>query len=134
MLIPYLISHITQASFSEFIIDGHHFTSPNQQNPPPTISFSDSESLPASEHPSPAILRRRVWALQDYPYIPFILNSPFHGAITSRLAIPPVLEQNKSEYHIPSEVAKSWMSLERSCRKAAAVLHSSFGRTHSKNP
>jgi len=45
VLIPYLISHITQAFLSEFVINVHYYTSPNQQKPPPTLTFSDSESL-----------------------------------------------------------------------------------------
>jgi hypothetical protein len=53
-------SHIVIASFSEFVIDGHYFTSPNQQKPPPAVSFSDSESLPYDV--SPSQLLRRVWA------------------------------------------------------------------------
>src|SRR5277367_3333174 len=79
-------SHITQASFSEFVIDGHHYTSPNQQKPPPTLSISESQSLP--DNVSPTELRKRVWAAHNLPYLPFILNSPFYGTMTSRFATP----------------------------------------------
>jgi len=80
-------SHTTQASFSEFVIEGHYYTSPNQQKTPPIVSSSDTESL--SEPVPPTQLRKRVWALQNHSYLPFILNSPFHGVISSRLATPP---------------------------------------------
>ena len=73
-------SHITQASFSEFVIDGHYYTSPNQPRQPSTLTFSDSESL--SNDVSPTQLRKRVWALHHSPCLPFTLNSPFHGSIT----------------------------------------------------
>ena len=72
------ISHITQASFSEFVIDGHFYTSPNQQNPPPALSFNESKSL--LDPVSPTELRKRVWAHHHSPYLPFVLNSPFHGS------------------------------------------------------
>ena len=52
---------MAQASSSEFVINGHYYTSPNQQTPPPTLPFSDSESLP--DDVSPSQLRNRVWAL-----------------------------------------------------------------------
>src|SRR5271156_647664 len=120
-------SHMTQASFSEFVIDGHHYTSPNQQKSPPIVSFSDSESLP--DDVSPTQLRRRVWALQNHPYLPFILNSPFHGVISSRLATPPDqihIEEDSYGFHLPDDVAKSWKTLEQSYRAAAEALRSYF--------
>ena len=78
------ISHITQleASFPEFIIDGHYFTSPNQQDPP-TLSFSHSGPLP--DDASQCQLRGQVWAEDNRPYLPFGLFSPFHGAKLSAL-------------------------------------------------
>ena len=133
MLIPYLISHITQVSFSEFVIDGHHYTSPNQQKPPSSVSFSESQSLP--DPVSPTELRKRVWAAHNLPYLPFVLNSPFHGAMTSRLATPPEqipLEKGKSGYHLPHDVGKSWKTLEKTLREIGSILHSSFRQDHPK--
>jgi hypothetical protein len=128
-------SHIAQASFSEFVIDGHYYTSPNQQKPPgpPTLSFSDSKSL--TEHVSPTILHKRLWALHNHPYLPYVLNSPFRCAMTTRLATPPeliLLDDDKNGWHLPGHVAKSWKSLEQSCRQVASVLLTSFKRDHPK--
>ena len=124
---------ITQASFSEFVIDGHYYTSPNQQKPPPTLSFSDSESLP--DDVSPTQLRKCVWAAHNLPYLPFILSSPFHGVMTSRLATPPEqipLEKGKSGYHLPHSVGKSWKTLEKTLREIGSILHSSFRQDRPK--
>ena len=102
-------SHITQASFLEWVIDSHYYTSPNQQEEPPTLSFSHSESLP--DDVSPTQLRKRVWALHHAPYLPFVLLLPFHGAMTSRFTTPPELiplENDKYGYHLPQDVSKSW--------------------------
>ena len=79
-------SHITEASVPEFVIDGHYYTSPNQQEPP-TISFEHSKEL--HKDALPYELRGRVWALNNHPYLPFMLFSPFRGAMTSRLSTPP---------------------------------------------
>ena len=56
-------SHITQASVSESVIDGHYYMSINQEEEPPTLSFHHSDSLPANA--SPAQLRGHVWALDS---------------------------------------------------------------------
>lgn len=72
-------SHITEVSFPEFVIDNHYYTSPNQQEEPPTISFKDSESPTTWT----------ILALHNHPYLSFMLFSPFHGAMTSRLSTPP---------------------------------------------
>jgi hypothetical protein len=121
------ISHITQASVSEFVIDGHYYTS-RQQKPPPSLSFDESRALPSPV--SPTELRKRVWAAHNLPYFPFILNSPFHGVVmTSRLATSPgqiPLENDQSGFHLPSKVAKSWKSLEQTCCQICSVLHTSF--------
>ena len=86
------ISHITQASFPEFVIDGHYYTSPNQKEEPPTYSFSHSELLP--DDASQCELRERVWAFDNRPYLLYVLFSPFHGAMTSRFATPPKIEED----------------------------------------
>jgi len=115
------------ASFSEFVVDGHYCTSPNQQNQPPTVSFSDSEPLP--DNISPSQLRNHVWAHHHSPYLPFVLKSPFNGPMTSRFATPPEdtpFEKDKHGYHLPVNVAKSWKTLEQSCRQVATVLRSAF--------
>jgi hypothetical protein len=36
-------SHTTPASFSEFVIHSHYYTSPYRQKSHPIVSFSDSE-------------------------------------------------------------------------------------------
>ena len=90
-------SHITQASFSESVIDSHYYTSPNQLKLPPTLSFSDSESL--LDDVSPTWWRSHVWACYHSQYL--ILNSPFHAVMTSHLATPPEwisLEEDKNIY------------------------------------
>jgi hypothetical protein len=46
------VLHVTEASYPEFVLDGHYYMSPNQQEEPPTISFSHSESLPDDATPS----------------------------------------------------------------------------------
>ena len=130
------LAYITPASesLSEFVIDGHFYTSPNQQQQPPTFSFGDSESLP--DDTSPTQLRKRVWAVHNRPYLPFVLNSPFHGVMTSRFATPPgqiPLEKDKYGYHLPADVAKSWKIFEKSCRQAASLLRTSFERDHPKS-
>jgi hypothetical protein len=119
---------ITQASFPEFVIDGHYYTSPNQQEEPPTISFSHSELVPDS----PRQLRGNVWALHNCPYVPFVLFSPFYGAMTSRFATPPEIVKDIHGYHLPSDVAKSWKTLEQCCRQIATVLRSSFEQDYPK--
>jgi hypothetical protein len=124
-------SHITQAPFLEWVIDGHYYTSPNQQEEPPTLSFSHSEPLP--DDVSPTQLRKRVWALHHSPYLPFVLLSPFHGAMTSRFATPPELiplENDKYGYHLPQDVSKSWKSLEITCSQIATLLCTSFKRDY----
>ena len=116
-------SHITQVSFFEFVIDSHHYMSPNQQKQPPTLSFSDSESLP--DDVSPTQLRKRVWALCHSLCLPFMLNSPFCGSMTCHFATPPELiplEEDMHGYHLPTNVAKSWKTLEQSCHQIATVL------------
>lgn len=133
-LIPvFYFSHIPQASFSEFVIEGHIYTSPNQQDEPPT-AIIHSEPLPNDAPPSQ--LRKRVWALQFFPYLPFLLFSPFHGAMTSRFATP--LEQiplvyGKHGYQLTEKVAKSWKDLERSCHQVGLVLHSLYEVVHPKS-
>ena len=131
----FTFSHITQVSVPEFVIDGHYYTSPNQQEEPPTISFSHSEPLPDNALPSQ--LRKRVWALQHYPYLPFVLFSPFHGSMTSRFATPPELiplEEDKYGHHLPQDVAKSWKTLEQSCCRIATLLRTLFEKDHPKTP
>ena len=126
-------SYITQASFSEFVTDSHYYTSPNRQYEPPTVPFSDSGSL--LEKSSPTLLRRRLWALHHSPYLPFILNSPFHGSMTSCLANPPEqipLEHDESGFHLSANVAESWNTLEQTCYEIAVVLRSSFQKAHRK--
>ena len=127
-------SYITQASFSEFVLDGH-FTSPNQQDEPPTISIRHSEPLPSDA--SPSEVRGRVWALQHFPYLPFLLYSPFQGAMTSRFATPPeeiALEEDGYGFHLPDALAKSWKTFEESCCQALTVLRSLFQLDHPKTP
>jgi hypothetical protein len=119
--------------FSEFVVKGHHYTSPNQQKPPPTLSESISELLP--DIVSPTELRNRVWAARNLPYLPFILNSPFHGTMTSRFATPVgqiPLVKGKSGYHLPESVAKSWKTLEQSLRTICNVLNTTFLQDHPK--
>jgi hypothetical protein len=134
-LIPvfYFSRSIPQASFSEFEIDGHFYTSPNQQDAPPTLSVSYSEPLPDDAPPSQ--LRKRVWALEFFPYLPFLLFSPFHGTMTSRLATPleliPLVD-GKRGYQLPEDAAKSWKTLEQSCRQVAFVLRSVYEAGHPK--
>jgi hypothetical protein len=123
----YLFSHITVASFPEFIIEGDYYTSPNQHDEPPTFSFSYSEQLP--DNASPTDLRKRVWAQHKCPYLPFVLFSPFHGAMTSCLAtLPEVISlvDDKYGYHLPDEVVNSWRALEQTCVQIAKVLRDSF--------
>jgi hypothetical protein len=62
------ISHIVQAYFLEFVIDSHYYMSLNQQEEPPTLSFSHSEPLP--DDASPAQLPH-ICALHHCPYLPF---------------------------------------------------------------
>jgi hypothetical protein len=132
-LIPvFYFSHIPQASFSEFEVDGHFYTSPNQKDYPPSPIIYSTE-LPKDAPPSE--LRKRVWALQSFPYLPFLLFSPFRGAMTSCLETP--LEQiplvdGKHGYQLPDDVSKSWTDLERSCRQVAFVLRSFYEVWHPK--
>jgi hypothetical protein len=49
--------------------------------------------------------------------------------MTSRLATPPgqiLLENDRNGFHLPPKVAKSWKTLEQTCRQICFVLHSSF--------
>ena len=43
---PVFISHIIQATFSEFEVDRHYYGSQNQKEEPSSTSFSRSERLP----------------------------------------------------------------------------------------
>jgi len=120
-VIQHLNSHIIQVSFPEFI-DGHYYTPPDRQKSPPIVSFSDSESLP--EPVPPTSQRKRVWALQDHPYLPFILNSPFHGVISSRLATPPVqihIDGDSYGFHI-----EAWSALSKSLDTLVILFPSSL--------
>jgi hypothetical protein len=126
-------SHITQALFSEFVIDGHHYMLPNQQKPPPTLSISEFQSLP--DNVSPTELRKRVWAAHNLPYLLFILNSPFHGTMTSRFAthvghIP--LVKGRNGYHLPESVVESWKTFEQTLHTIFNVLDTSFRQDHPK--
>jgi hypothetical protein len=126
-------SHITEASVSEFEIDGHFYTSPNQQEEPPTFSFSHSEPLP--DDARPCQLRGRVWALHNHPYLPFVLFSPFLGAMTSRFATPPEeipIDKDFNGYHLPEDVSKSWKTLEQTCHQIIVVLSALFEELHPK--
>ena len=126
LILVFYFSHIPQGSFSEFVIENHFYTSSNQQDEPPTAII---HSGPLSDDAPPSQLRKRVWALQFFPYLPFLLFSPFHGAMTSRFATPlehiPLVE-GKHGYQLPEDVANSWKSLERSCRQVAFVLRSLY--------
>ena len=132
-LIPvFYFSHIPQASFSEFVIKDHIYMSPNQQDEPPTAII---HSGPLPNDAPPSQLRKRVWALQSLPYLPFVLFSPFHGAMTSRFATP--LEQiplvdGKHGYQLPEDVAKSWKTLKQSCCQVTFVLRSLYEVCHPK--
>ena len=98
------------------------------------VSFSHSEPLP--DDASPSQLLGRIWALKHYPYLPFVLSSPFHGAMTSRFATPPEqipFEDDKYGYHLPADVVKSWKTLESSCCQIATVLRDSYLKTHPKS-
>ena len=124
-------SHITEASVPEFVIDGHYYTSPNQQEEPPTISFEHSKEL--HKDALPYELRGRVWALNNHPYLPFMLFSPFRGAMTSRLSTPPEqisLDEDAFGFHLPQDVSKSWKTLEQSCLQIITVLHDFFKTQH----
>ena len=101
MILYFNFSHITLALFSEFVVNGHYYTSPNQQKQPPTVSFSDSE--PLSDKISLSQLCKRVWAHHHSPYLPFVLKSPFNSPLTSRFATPLEdipLEKDKHGYHL----------------------------------
>jgi hypothetical protein len=53
--------------------------------------------------------------------------------MTSRLAIPPgqiPLENDHHGFHLPEKVAKSWKSLEHTCRQISFVLYTSFCLDH----
>ena len=55
--------------------------------------------------------------------------------MTSCCATPPekiCLENGTSRYHLPFIVAKSWKTLEQSCRQIAARLRASFEKDHPK--
>ena len=67
-------SHITQASVSESVINGHYYMSINQEDEPPTLSFHHSDLLPTNA--SPAQLHGRVWALENHPYLQLCLSCP----------------------------------------------------------
>jgi hypothetical protein len=123
-------SHITEASLPEFVIDGHYYTSPNQQEEPPTISFSYSESLP--DDATPSQLRGRVWALHNYPYLPFMLFSPFHAAMTSRLSTPAEQIPLDKDFNLPEDVSRSWKTLDQSCCQIVTVLRVLFKQDHPK--
>jgi len=108
-------SHISQAPPFEFVLEGHYYTSPHQQEEPPTIDHSYSKLLPLDS--SPTQLRGRVWALDHLPYLAFELFSPFHGSMTSRFAIDPELidlEEDAYGFHLPEDVVKSWKTCEKS--------------------
>ena len=100
------ISHITQASFPELVIDGHYDTSPNQQEEPPTLSFSHSEPLP--DDASQARLREQVWALDNRPYLPprTLLALPWCDDFS--IHNPSEIEEGIHEFHLSSDVARSW--------------------------
>ena len=120
-------SHITEASYPEFVLDGHYYTSPNQKEEPPTISLSHSEPLP--DDATPSQLRGRIWALHNHPYLPFMLYSPFDGPMTSRLSTSAeqiALDKDFDGYHLPKDVSKSWKTLEQSCRQIITVLSALF--------
>jgi len=55
--------------------------------------------------------------------------------MTSRLATPPgqiPLENDQYGFHLPQKVAKSWKTLEQTCRQISSVLHTSFCQDHPK--
>jgi hypothetical protein len=112
-------------------MDGHYYTSPNQQEYPPS-SFCYSEPLP--DGASPTQLRRRVWALGYFPYLPFMLRSPLLYGDMTCFATPELLplEDDKYGFHLPSDVAESWKGVETSCLHIASVLCSSYRKRHPK--
>jgi hypothetical protein len=69
------------------------------------------------------------------PYLPFALNSPFDGAMTSRLATPPEqmsLEEDRHEFHLPTDVVKSWKTLYQCCyQRPSQSLLKLFNSTQS---
>jgi hypothetical protein len=65
------------------------------------------------------------WALHNHPYLPFILFSPFYGAMTSRLSTSAeqiALDKDFDGYHLPKDVSKSWKTLEQSCRQIITLF------------
>jgi hypothetical protein len=117
-------SHITEASFPEFVIDIHYYTSPNQQEEPPTISFQHSESPTAWTY----------FGTSQPPIPPVYTFSPFHGAMTSRLSPPQqiLLDEDGLGYHLPDDCSRSWKTLEQSCRQIITVLRALFEEEHPK--
>ena len=114
-------------------MDEHYYTSPNQQEEPPTISIEHSKALP--DDALPFQLRGRIWALHNHPYLPFMLFSPFHGAMTSRLSTPPEeisLLEDGFGFHLPQDVSRSWKTLEQSCLQIITVLRDFFKTEHPK--
>jgi len=106
LIIPYLNSHISLKHLflnSSLTVTIIHL--PIQQDEPPTVSFSHSDSLPDEARPLASQLCGCVWALHNHPYLPFILFSPFHGAMTTRLSTSPEM------IPLVEDVSKSWKTL-----------------------
>ena len=69
----------------------------------------------------------------DHPYLPFMLFSPFRGAMTSRLSTPPEqisLDEDAFRFQLPQDVSKSWKTLEQSCLQTITVLRDFFKTQH----
>jgi len=92
-------SHIAEASLPEFVIDGHYYTSPNQQDEPPTIPSVIPycyQTMPA--HPN---------YVDAFGHFTTTHTSRFHDAMTSGFQPPPRWSPLSKTFR---SLGKPWLS------------------------
>ena len=106
--------------------DGQFYTSTDQSPlPSPIPSLIELPSEPFIKD-----LRSRLWSLNRYPYLAFILHSPAFGPLMHRFSHfdPSVLTCSSSTglWHIPKDTAKSWKLFEQLLRLIGEKLQLHF--------
>ena len=87
------------------------------------------------KEPSPTELRTRLWYSSRYPYLPYILRSPFHGDLLQRLSCPVdriELQSDKFGWYLSKTAAKDWKALENVLVLCTKQLHSFYSQNRPK--
>jgi hypothetical protein len=111
--------------------DGLFYTSTDQTPLPSFIpSFNELHSEPSIKD-----LCSRLWSLNKYPYLAFILHSPTFGPLMDRFAhFDVICSSSTGLWHLPKDTAKSWKRFEHLVRLVAERLQLYFSTENPNIP